>query len=301
MTGHFDSQDESRTIDWRSSGTVAEVEGTRQQLQKVRLHVSTLGCQIKPGSRIAVFEQHFSRFMEPGYNPRRDSDFSPVLLAHGVRDVFELQFICEEFAKGHRDELRSALPDLLSGATIPSDDRNQKARNLQFQYFLTAQLLHSGFTVSLDEPDAIFVHGSAPIGVAAKRPVSANQLVRRVKEGVKQLAKQQLTGFIALSLDRLLKITDPYLVAIGESALDMAAQEHVRKVLAPYARRVQKAIAETNITGIIVSLTLVGCVRVPWQPAHTTATLWLPRQDDLPREGELVKSVVEALKGPSVT
>ena len=154
MTGHFDSQDESRTIDWRSSGTVAEVEGTRQQLQKVRLHVSTLGCQIKPGSRIAVFEQHFSRFMEPGYNPRRDSDFSPILLAHGVRDVFELLFICEEFAKGHRDELRSALPDLLSGATIPSDDRNQKARNLQFQYFLTAQLLHSGFTVGLDEPDA---------------------------------------------------------------------------------------------------------------------------------------------------
>lgn len=285
---------------WESSGSVTEIEGTLRQLRKLRSHVDKLGGKIKPGSRIATFEQHFTRFLKPGYDPRRDPDFDPVILGHGCRDLFELNFICERLADSCYPDLHKVLPDLLGGAPVPSADRNQNPRNLQFQYFLAAQLAHSGFTVTLEEPDAMFVHEDTKLGIAAKRLVSSRQLTRRVREGIKQLQKTQSTGFIAVSLDRLLKMSDPYLVAGGEAALDAAARENVRGALAPYARSIKTDIADTNITGVMFSLTLVGCVRVPWQPAHTTAALWLPRKDDLPFEGPLVKNLVEALKGPSV-
>ena len=187
-----------------------------------------------------------------------------------------------------------------SGAVLPGNDRNYTARNLQFQYFLAARLAHSGFTVTLEEPDAVFIHENTQLGIAAKRPVSPRQLVGRVKEGLRQLQKTRSAGFVAVSLDRLLKISDPYLVAGGEAALDEAARETLRNTLAPYARSIKDNIADTTVTGIIFSLTLIGCVRVPWQPAHTTAMIWLARKDELPYENELIKKAVNSLRGPAM-
>ena len=288
-------------IDWNSTGSVTEIQGTILQLEKLRSHAAALGCHLGPSSRIAIFERHLRRFLIPGYHPRSDPHFDPALLAHGSRDLFELNFICDKLAKDHPTELRRALPDLMSGAPTPSaDGGNRLARNLQFQFFLAGQLAHSGYSITLEEPDAIFVFEGAAYGVAAKRPISAQQVVRRVRDAVRQLARENLTGFIALSLDGLLRSPDPYVVAAGEAALDMAAKTHLQQAFAPHARAVQRAIGGTNVTGLIVSLTLVGCVRVPWQPAHTTATLWLPREDDLPREEQVVQTIVKGLSGPSL-
>jgi len=283
-------------------GKATEIEGTILQLNNLRSCIATLGCEIRPSSRVAIFEQHLRRFLKPRYDPRRDPHFDPAVLSHGTRDLFELSFICDTLAKSHRTELRDALPQLLSGAPTPSADRrNRLARNLQFQFFLAGQLAHSGYPITLEEPDAIFVFDGAAYGVAVKRPISAQQVVRRVRDAVKQLARKNLTGFIALSLDRLLPFPGPYLVAASEAALDMAAKTHIRQTFAPFARAVQRAITGTNVTGLIISLTIVGCVRVPWQPAHTTAILWLPREDDLPCEEELVRTVVKGLRGPSLS
>jgi hypothetical protein len=286
-------------VNWRSSGTAAGEEYILQQLDSLHSYASALGHAIKPGSRIDIFERNFRRFMQPGHDPRRDLYFNPLILAHGNRDLFELNFICEKLTDSHTCQLKKAMPDLLSGAALPGDDRNHTSRNLQFQYFLAAQLAHSGFTISLEEPDAVFVHEQRNLGIAAKRPISRRQLVGRVKEGVKQLKKSCNAGFIAISLDRLLKLPDPYLVAGGEQALDAAAHENLRNTLAQYAEPIKSDLANTMASGIIFSLTLIGCVRVPWQPAHTTAMFWLARTDDLPFESELVKSVVNSLKGPT--
>ena len=299
MTSNIEKPAAPASMHWQSSGAVTEIEETLQQLSRLRARVDKLGCKIKPGSRIAIFEQHFARFLKPGYHPRRDPDFDPTILAHGCRDLFELNFICEQLADSCRPDLLTVLPELLSGAPVPNADRNQNPRNLQFQYVLAAQLAHSGFTITLEEPDAMFVHENTKLGIAAKRPVSSRQLTRRVREGIKQLQKTQSIGFIAVSLDRLLKVSDPYLVAGGEAALDAAARENIRNSLSPYAPSIKQDIADTNITGIIFSLTLVGCVRVPWQPAHTTARIWLARKDGLPYENELIRGVVTALRGPT--
>ena len=299
MTNNIENPAAPASMHWQSSGAVTEIEGTLQQLCSLRTQVDKLGCKVKPASRITIFEQHFARFLKPGYHPPRDPDFDPTILAHGCRDLFELNFICEQLADSCRPDLVKVLPDLLSGAPVPSADRNQNPRNLQFQYFLAAQLAHSGFTISLEEPDAVFVHENSNLGIAAKRPVSPRQLVRRVREGVTQLERTHNTGFIAVSLDRLLKPSDPYLVAGGEPALDAAARDNLRNTLSQHTVPLKNAIADTAVTGIIFSLTLVGCVRVPWQPAHTTAMIWLARKDELPYENELIRSVVNALKGPT--
>jgi len=78
-----------------------------------------------------------------------------------------------------------------------------------------------------------------------------------------------------------------------------AAQTLLQKTFRPYARSIHNAIRSTKITGLVIAMGLVGCVRVPWQTGHVTATLWLPRDDDLPDEYSLVRRIVLALRPPS--
>jgi hypothetical protein len=138
------------------------------------------------------------------------------------------------------------------------------------------------------------------LGIAAKRPTTSRQAIRRVREGVEQLAHAGLTGFVAVSLDRLVPAPRPYLFLPQESdtALDDAAKTTLHETFRPLARPIQRIISATTITGVITSLTLVGCVRVPWNPAQTMATLWLPRADDLPEESGLIRNIVNLLQDP---
>lgn len=285
---------------WDTTGSSLELTGNLGLLERLRQIAHSLGCEIKAGSRLAVYERHLQRFATPGYWPPRDPDFNPVLLSHGTRDLWEIAFICEVLAPLHPEKLRRALPTLLSGPSVPSDQPNGEApRNLQFELFLAAQLAHSGFTVALQEPDIVFVHDTDAIGVAAKRPISRTQIVRRVREAVDQLEASGGVGLVALCLDRLLPEPDPYVAAGSVTALDDAAQTLLQRTLQPYARQIHEAIQSTRITGLIVSMGLVGFVRVPWQSGHVTATLWLPRDDDSPDENNLVRRIVLALRAPS--
>jgi hypothetical protein len=180
-------------IEWTSTGNMTEIMETIRQLESLRSRVAALGCPIMAGSRIATFEQHLRRFLDPAYHPRSDPEFDPAVLAHGGRDLFELNFICDKLAGSHPTQLRAALPHLLSGPAVPQEKgRNEMPRNLQFQFFLAAQLAHSGFPVTLDEPDAVFVHEGVGFGLAVKRPGSERQVIRRIREGVDQLARTGL-------------------------------------------------------------------------------------------------------------
>ncbi len=285
-------------VNWQTSGDSMGLAEMLALLNRLRGHASALGCRINPSSRVAIFERNLRRFSKPGYDPRRDADFDPAILAHGTRDVRELTFICDKLVPKDRAKVRTALPDLLSGS-ITGEGRNQTARNLQFELFIAAQLAHSGFTVTLEEPDMVFVHEGTSLAVAAKRVVSGRQVVSRVREGVQQLARVGDGGLIALSLDRLIPAENPYVVAGGEQGLDSATETLLDETFRPFAPAVHQAIARTTITGLVSSLTVVGFVRVPWQPAHATRTLWMARDDHLPEESGLVRRIVEVLWAPS--
>ncbi len=165
-------------VNWQTSGDSMGLAEMLALLNRLRGHASALGCRINPSSRVAIFERNLRRFSKPGYDPRRDADFDPAILAHGTRDVRELTFICDKLVPKDRAKVRTALPDLLSGS-ITGEGRNQTARNLQFELFIAAQLAHSGFTVTLEEPDMVFVHEGTSLAGAAKRGGSGGQVGAR--------------------------------------------------------------------------------------------------------------------------
>lgn len=283
-----------------ASGDSAELSDTLGLLARLREAAHSLGCDIKPGSRLALFEEHLRRFENPQYRPRHDPDFDPVLLSHGARDSRELAFICEKLTPLHSADLQVVLPTLLRGPAIPGDNqKNERPRNLQFEYFLAAQLVHSGFVVTLKEPDIVFVDDSESVPVAAKRPIMAGQVIPRLREAVRQLRRVNGEGLVALSLDQLLPVSSPYVCAGSEKALDDAATTLLEKAFKPHAVEAREVTRKAPILGLIVSMCIVGYIRLPWQPAFAYATLLVPRDDDLPKETETVKRIVAALRPPS--
>ena len=283
-----------------ASGDSAGLTETRALLVRLREAVHNLGCDIKPGSRLAAFEKRLRRFEDPKYHPAHDPDFDPVAMSHGARDLRELAFICQTLAPLHSDNLRAVLPTLLRGPVVPGDKpKNERPRNLQFEYSLAAQLVHSGLAVVLEEPDMIFVHESESVPLAAKRMTSAGQVIPRLQEAVTQLNRAGGSGLVALSLDRLLPVSPPYVAARSERALDDAATSLLIAALKPHAAAAREATSKSTILGLIVCMCIVGFIGVPWHPAFASAMLLVPRDDDLPEETETVKKIVAALRAPT--
>jgi len=222
-----------------------------------------------------------------------------MAFAHGVRDVFELSFICDKLIETQRDSLGDVLPELLSGAERPDlDGTNTKARNLQFQYFVAAKLAHSGMPVSAAEPDLLFVPAEVEVAVAAKRVTSEQKVIRRVREAAKQIASHGMRGFVAVCLDYLVPPPGEPPPPWHEKQIDLIATERLQAVLRRQ-RRVREALAGTAVLGLLASVTVVGFVGAPWKPAHTGADLFLPQPGASVAESAFVKDIVARLKGPT--
>lgn len=153
--------------------------------------------------------------------------------------------------------------------------------------------------MSLTEPDIIFVLDARRVPVAAKRPISRAQVIPRLREALKQLAQQQAQGLVAVSLDRVLPVTSPYFLAGSENAADAAIQKALVDAFRPYKHTAHDVMRSSPALGMVVSVCVVGYIRVPWQPTSETVILFLPRDDDLPEEEETVKKIVGVLRSPS--
>lgn len=230
----------------------------------------------------------------------RKTDFDFFTFTEGNRDVFEIAFICRTLSKLFPAEIANVLKPLLDGAPLPADDARTFARDKQFESYLAALLVHSGFEVLLKEPDLIFKHEGVWYGIAAKRLSSPDQIAKRVREGISQLKKTGLRGLIALSVDRLLPAAIPRVVASSEKALDEAGSSLVLKVLQDYGPTIFPLLNHPNVIGLIVNLVVPAMMTdMPGNIGATTALRILPRPDDQ-GTNELTMAINNRLKGPHV-
>jgi hypothetical protein len=271
--------------EWYSGGAEADGDEMLACVGRLRDYAAEFGCSFHPSSRIV---SAFERLLQQGGDDH-------ALLAHGARDVQELLFICKQIAPVYPEKLKADLPDLIKGSALPSQEgRHQKARSLQFEYLTAAELMEAGFRVTLEEPDVVFVHREHSLGLAAKRPISKKRVVDRIEKGVDQIAERsEHGGIVALCLDRLLHDGGASFVAGGDRAVDEGLRSLVLDLFWPYRKQAQAVLAPTRITGIMLSLTVVGCVQ--GDPMHANASVWVGRPDGLVEETQLLKSIVRVL------
>lgn len=169
-------------------------------------------------SRFYLFYKDYSRLLESN---NMEEHFSELL--EGMRDFFEIKSIVSSKEILHNS--KNELEQLFSGSRLPAEDTNTLARNLQYQLYLASRFSNSGMEINCVEPDFNFEYEGEIYSVAAKRITSRNKLIERIKEAEKQILRHDYDGFIAISLDRLLNIANPYILTNNPDVLSSATYE----------------------------------------------------------------------------
>ncbi len=283
----------------RRFGWDESYEDAQQRVQRLLDCLARLQVELPAGSRLKRFTAILGRFGNPSYNPLRDPEFDPVAISEGQRDYSEIALICEQLGERFPEKLASLLPSILSGSLLPSSDARTRARDLQFELWLAAQLIQAGFEVTLEEPDIVFVLSGQNYGIAAKRISSATQISKRVRKAVKQLQHARLRGLVALSFDRLVSPGDPRIISGTPEALHNAAEQLLREQLRIHVSQIQPLLPGTPAVGLIASLTVPAIVGLPSHVGVAGALVVLTDTIDYDQADPLSWEFARRLMGPS--
>ena len=113
--------------------------------------------------------------------------------------------------KGEIDPQRQKMLEvMLGGRDVEDGEKNQIARNTQFELWIASLLTMGGAKVNLAEPDVRLLHEGRDVGIAVKRLASPRieALIERVKEAESQIRAHGGDGFVAVNVDSIVKRRD---------------------------------------------------------------------------------------------
>lgn len=171
----------------------------------LRTQLGKLGIAVPPSSRLERAERLIGEVQANRIVPTLDDTELLERLTDANRTITEFYIIVRaiiERPKSFNPTVRDKLVLMFGGHELESADRNNLARNTQFELFVYATFLMGGASVRIAEPDLQFLYGGGEVGLAAKRLRSPTQLERRAEEAADQIEATGNFGFIAVNLDR---------------------------------------------------------------------------------------------------
>lgn len=256
-----------------------DLNGTLGRLKLLYTQLQRIGVSVPAGSRIAVFRDFID-----GLNESTDPNVNVVAISEGNRDSVELALILEQLVPSRPSQLAKLLKEVLGGAIVASGDRRSFPRDIQFELYIAARFAQAGFQIELAEPDALILHGQKHFGIAAKRVSSPSQIRKRVRESIRQLDRANVSGFVAMSFDRLATQSDadPRIIARSSDALKEAAPVILKKLLQQYHKEIQPYLPGTSAIGFVASLTYSAIISGPGLRVGTSSIVYLlPASFDL--------------------
>ncbi|HWS72797.1 MAG TPA: hypothetical protein VN605_11815 [Thermoanaerobaculia bacterium] len=107
---------------------------------------------------------------------------------------------------------KDAVSCALRGGVVRTDEiKHSPARDIQFELIIASMFRRAAYQVELAEPDVVLTSETPPIGVAAKRPRSLNNLDNIIGDADKQIARSGLHGILALDLSLVVAPTDAHI------------------------------------------------------------------------------------------
>lgn len=162
------------------------------------------GVPVPPGARLDLAQRLFDSIVQGDTIVKRDDDHLIRRIRSAYITVYESYLLVR--ASGgpravHSKSYLGKLKDAIGGKELEEDDSNHSARNIQFELYVASFFTMGGANVSIVEPDLQVKVGSEWIGIAAKRVQSPRALVKRAREGAKQIVKSRRKGIVAVNLD----------------------------------------------------------------------------------------------------
>lgn len=158
-------------------------------LPKIDLFLSRLEANpnVLKSGRIGAYRSYLAQPIE--------SFDSPEHHAFILKEVFELTWILDGFAKNQPVGAHEAIQSLVSGAEFSVNDKNPNARNLQFELRIASYFCRSGFHVDLTkDADLVASRDGKQYFVECKRITSKNQFSKNIKKAGDQVLNSLKLG-----------------------------------------------------------------------------------------------------------
>lgn len=208
----------TKAIDW------IESEGLSVQRSRIYHYKSELGKLSKWETENSVSENVEEKGV-PYWQAILYETFEIYEIYHSLKDILSPDIVrrLKRISKG---------PMFLADERVTS--ASNAARNYQFELLMASRFKQDGLDVSLDEKDD-FVIGFAnrSIPIECKRPQSASQVKKRIKEGCEQIKR----SFYDLPPESRL----PGILIMGIEKLD---SQHEKLLVAPSVDNAKKGLGE---------------------------------------------------------
>jgi len=161
-----------------------------------------IGLAKLAASRIRTYRRIYTEFRDAAKAGRRLTQSEAEEIFGTLVEVHQLQRIVAAATASERaavwvDHLRK----LISGPpTLRPSGRHSASWDYQFEAFMAAVAVLSGYSVQFNEPDVVVDGPDGRFGIAAKRPRSMAKFGSRLSEGAHQVNQTALPGVIALDL-----------------------------------------------------------------------------------------------------
>lgn len=234
-----------------------------------------LGIATLAVSRLASYRRIFEELSERRKSGQRATQQQAELVTRILVEVKHLETIAKAAATvSAADDWLDRLARLVSGSlTLESRSQHAPAFDAQFETFIAAVAVLSGYPVQFAEPDVHVTTPGGRLGIAAKRPKSVGMIESRCKSAARQIIRSGVPGIIALDLSFAL-YPHRYLNVTSQQAAHSALDGISRRVIATYSRRLARTLNQTGILGILVHLQVPAIIRTPTSATLLVAINW---------------------------
>lgn len=219
--------------------------------EEVLAHLGQRGVRLPPGNRVQLAIRTIDRLNANSLVPSEDDPSTCRETGEALRTLWEAFFIMHAALdrKWQRDPFpNELLRYMLKGAPIAQGESNPDARAKEFELYVAAMFAAARADVQAGEPDLRFLYHGEYLGVAAKRvrSVEIDTLVKDMRDGGDQIARQGLRGFLALNLDAYLDSLD---ITVAGEALGASFNRSVEAAHGELLRLTYRPIIGVMILG----------------------------------------------------
>ncbi|MBD8496902.1 hypothetical protein [Paenibacillus arenosi] len=259
------------------------------------------GYKIDTQSRFQLFKNKFnSHYISSILNKQYSvKDSIKRELLYGYKDYWELLTISQSrnILAATDSGIRNEIKHVFSGSILEGKD--SRPWDYQFQYHLSSLFELSGLKVTLQEPDFSFEYKGRKYTVAAKRLNSKNSIQANIEKAENQIKQFDNYGFIALSLDKIFKETNPIVRITNPESSLRKAKEIIQNIIREDFLESYFGRRTNQILGII------ACISFPYflesekplfELGYTSTIMFLPIQPPDTAEWNEVLEIGEKLQ-----
>jgi hypothetical protein len=250
-----------------------------EQLCTLEKELLSLGYAVG-NSRLGRYKRDIAKLATPAVLQDLLGSFSRTELNQlffTFAELYELNTIFSTLNLNYQSILMGRLGTVLAGpssAAEESDSNNSsRARNVQFELFLMAQLLRAGFPLADGTlTDVRTSFNNRAVLIECKRPQRSSGVQAAIRHGVKQLMEQprnqvpNALKIVAISLSKVLTEGDKLLRIEDETIANSAVDEAIYSEIVPHLNYFRRR-AGAQVTGILVYASASGIRTRAMSPA----------------------------------